>query len=1675
MRSRGYPSTLPADARKSLAFLWTAVLLCSLLLQSLAISAPAKSLAADDPACGLVPIDVEIILDQSGSMAQNSNAGHTRAYWAQQAAKQLVADLDANGGVGTGPATSSGARHRVGLTTFRGTIGSPSGYPGYAVVSSLASQNASGLATSIDGLSASGNTPFKAGMAGGAADMNAHKRGTDFGLPVTNVIVFISDGRPNPDGPSSGWGNGTSQRPTQANANAFKASADQVFSIGIGSGGSGASQVDLALMQALAKPNDAAHYANIVDSSKLPNLFRDIFSEIACKSYPTIETEVRQGGAPVSQVNKGDSVEDHAAITGGSGPVDGSVAFFVCRDASTKPDCSSGGTKVGASVSYAGDGVSSDPFTPSQLGYYCFRAEFNAAAGSNYLDTSHTNKSSECFQVLPSEVDLVKTADAASVSAGEPIGFTLTIRSKGPGAAYGVKVSDALPTDAGLDWSLDAANTTGTWSLAGGVLSFGGADGVTMTLGTEYTAHVTSPTTKATCGKVTNTGDATTTNDGTDTASADVTVLCPDIKVSKSPNAGAINAGDTATFTIKVENIGPGNATGVTVTDNLPAGLTWAESEADCSISGAAGSQVLTCNIGSLAAGAARTYTVSAVTSKANCGVIDNTATASATNERTSAEDNNTDSGAITVQCAEIDVTKAADAKSVSAGDSIGFTVTVKNAGDGIAYDVTATDNLAPSFAWSIDPSAGWTLNGTILSFAAGQMAAGASSSVHVTAPTTADSCGIVVNTATASAANDGSDQASAQTEVMCPDVVVVKTAVASPVNAGDGIAFDIVADNVGDGIARNVTLTDTLPTGIAWSEDSNACSITDGVLSCDFGDLANGASAKVRVSGTTTPTVCGIVPNTATVAATNEPVGLKGNNTDGDSVTVNCPDIEVSKTADDSSISAGDTAAFTIVVKNLGPGAASDVTLADPLPAGVTWTTSSVGCSVDDGTLNCDLGTLAAGASATVHVSGVTSAAVCGTLTNTAAAFASNERASSYANNQSTASVTVECPDLKVTKDADNSPISAGDIAGYTIKVENVGAGKAYAVTLTDTLPAGVTWSAASDACSITDGVLWCDLGTLLPGSSRTVTVSGETTAGSCGSLPNSATTSASNEPGSALGNNTDGATVLVDCPRIVITKSTVTPVVSAGDQVSFDIEVTNTGAGNAYGVTVGDSLPATAGISWSIDAANTTGAWSIDNGTLELGPVTLAGGTSVKVRIVSGTTTASCSTIPNLAELTYQGGSGSDDSSLVVECPDVTIRKTAANSPILAGQTASYTISAWNLGPGTAYDVVITDQLPAGVAWTVDNQGCAIVEGMLTCQVGTLAKADEPFTVRLSGPTVAANCGDLPNVAAVSAANEVAGAIGNNEDDASITVLCPFVSIAKTNDAEGKQAPGDTIGYELTLSVINGPIATMAVEDVLPADFGTPSAISDGGVYDPPTRTITWALASVDDGRTLTYDVVIDAATQGGSYVNTATITDGPCVEDCSDTSVVPVWRVAIAKSNNAAKPLTEGASVGYTLTFAVQNGPVASLVVTDTLPAEVVDPRDFSVAPVSIVGQVITWSLADVTDGSAISYTATIAVGIVTGSYTNVAVITEGPCVGDDCTAKSVVNTAAVEDATGTPKVTPKPTPPATDTLTREPGQTTGGGLPLILFAITGLVAVLGVLTPNPARVRRQRRRG
>jgi uncharacterized repeat protein (TIGR01451 family) len=125
-------------------------------------------------------------------------------------------------------------------------------------------------------------------------------------------------------------------------------------------------------------------------------------------------------------------------------------------------------------------------------------------------------------------------------------------------------------------------------------------------------------------------------------------------------------------------------------------------------------------------------------------------------------------------------------------------------------------------------------------------------------------------------------------------------------------------------------------------------------------------------------------------------------------------PEADLAVTQTDSSDPAifGDNVKYTLTVKNHGPDGATGVKLTDTTPQGTTFvsaTPSTGTCSQAGGAVNCDLGSLGSGASATVDIV-VTAPESAGTLTNAASASAA-EMDPELANNSSQEITTVRSP----------------------------------------------------------------------------------------------------------------------------------------------------------------------------------------------------------------------------------------------------------------------------------------------------------------------------------------------------------------------------------------------------------------------------------------------------------------------------------------------------------------------------------------------------------------------------------------------------------------------------------------------------------------------------------------
>ena len=99
-------------------------------------------------------------------------------------------------------------------------------------------------------------------------------------------------------------------RPTPAEVAAFQGVADQVYSVAIGQGGSGSSNLDVPLMRSLAKPNDDSHFYQVIDASSLPDIFRQIAVELLnphshlIQVYPAPIVTAVSGGSSVTITGK---------------------------------------------------------------------------------------------------------------------------------------------------------------------------------------------------------------------------------------------------------------------------------------------------------------------------------------------------------------------------------------------------------------------------------------------------------------------------------------------------------------------------------------------------------------------------------------------------------------------------------------------------------------------------------------------------------------------------------------------------------------------------------------------------------------------------------------------------------------------------------------------------------------------------------------------------------------------------------------------------------------------------------------------------------------------------------------------------------------------------------------------------------------------------------------------------------------------------------------------------------------------------------------------------------------------------------------------------------------------------------------------------------------------------
>jgi uncharacterized repeat protein (TIGR01451 family) len=741
---------------------------------------------------------------------------------------------------------------------------------------------------------------------------------------------------------------------------------------------------------------------------------------------------------------------------------------------------------------------------------------------------------------------------------------------------------------------------------------------------------------------------------------------------------------------------------------------------------------------------------------------------------------------------------------------------------------------------------------------------------------------------------DDGDDDANTNLAVdfgftPVSDLAVVKSDDPDPVVAGQELSYTLIVTNNGPADDTNVVVSDTLPPGVNFVSASvvERPSITPehtaGTVTANIGGLASGESVTVQIVVSVNSATTELLQNTAEVSGDNFDPDPQ-NNTDGEDTGVETLiDLEIAKEDGTDPVHVGETLVYTLVVVNNGPSDATGVTVLDQLPAGMTlvdFSSSQGSVSQTDGLITANLGNIANGDLATIEIEVTIDADAPGTLQNTAV-VSGNETETETDNNSDTSVTEVrQLVDLAIDKSVDVSTVDAGGQLVYTLIVSNNGPSAATGVTVTDTLPAGVTFVSASPeqgTANETDGVVTVDLGDLASGADAQVTITVTVDAATLGTLLNEAVV-AGNEDEQTTSNNTDTASAEVN-PLIdlSIQKTDNPDPVAVDGQLMYTLVVTNNGPSQATGVTLQDTLPG--GVTF---ASATSGQGTVNHAggvvTAELG--SLASGAQTTVTITVDVASGAQGTLSNTAVV-----SGNEDETTTANNTatvqttvsprvDLAIIKADSPDPVVAGQQLTYTLSIENLGPSDATGVQVVDTLPAGVSFVSASSTVGTVShagGVVTVQIGDL-DSDDTVVVTILVNVDPSVRGMMNNTAQVSS-NETDTNPNNNRDDEPTTVQARVdLAVTKTDSIDPVAA-----GAQLTYTVIvsnNGPSDATSVEltDTLPDEVTFVSATSSQGTVSHAAGVVTAAIGAMDAGNSVTVTIIVQVDAQASGTITNA-----------------------------------------------------------------------------------------------------------------------------------------------------------------------------------------------------------
>ncbi|MGX5731593.1 SdrD B-like domain-containing protein [Pseudoxanthomonas beigongshangi] len=459
---------------------------------------------------------------------------------------------------------------------------------------------------------------------------------------------------------------------------------------------------------------------------------------------------------------------------------------------------------------------------------------------------------------------------------------------------------------------------------------------------------------------------------------------------------------------------------------------------------------------------------------------------------------------------------------------------------------------------------------------------------------------------------------------------------------------------------------------------------------------------------------------------------------------------------------------------------------------------------------------------------------------------------------------------DLRLEKSASAASVIGGDEVIYTLTVTNDGPGTSAGFSVQDTLPAGVSLVAGSfdgPGWSFNPGTMTAThAGSLVAGASRSFTFRAKVNVGG-GNIINSAVVNAGSLPDPNPANNTDDVTTVVTPGAdMAISKSANPAPATAGDPITFTVNVSNLGPSAATNPSWTDVLPAgfiitggnqPAGWTCATTAGDTTRGCSY-NGDMAPGAST----SFTITAMVPSNGANSSGDVTNTATVTSQtpdpvsiNNSGSIEFSVMPNGADLGLakHKTPALVAIWPGtgpdadSLMTSTISVRNYGPRAATgNVQVVDRLAAGEEYiSGGNPGewsCSVAPAawsaggpaqVVTCDLDAsrydLARDSDAPALRIITRARSPDLALTNNACTGGSGGSLEPATGSVDEDRNTTNDCAGDGTRTTNDrvdlriekwtrsndgGADNVIPLGTNSYSYTLRVTN-----LAIADAVPA----------------------------------------------------------------------------------------------------------------------------------------------------------------------------------------------------------------------------------------------------------------